>query len=163
MGYYEFVTVWRIDAPREAVWDAIYRSECWPDWWPGAESVVELEKGSGEGIGNLRRYRWKGALPYRLTFDIRTRRLQVGELIEGTAEGDVEGNGLWSFAGNADKTIVRYEWRVRTKKRWMMLLEPVARPLFRWNHDKIMEWGAVGLARYLSARPGGMERAPARA
>lgn len=162
-GYYEFVTVWRIDAPREMVWDAIYHSECWPDWWPGAESVIELEKGNCGGIGNLRRYCWKGALPYRLTFDIRTRFLKEGERIEGIAAGDVEGSGLWSFSGRDDKTIVRYEWRVRTTKRWMILLEPVARPLFRWNHDKIMAWGASGLARLLGARLEGVEKVPVRA
>jgi hypothetical protein len=31
----------------------------------------------------------------------------------------------------------------------MNLLAPVARPIFKWNHDVVMGWGAEGLARKL--------------
>ena len=31
----------------------------------------------------------------------------------------------------------------------MNLLAPVARPLFKWNHDVVMNWGAEGLAKRL--------------
>jgi hypothetical protein len=34
----------------------------------------------------------------------------------------------------------------------MNLLAPVARPLFKWNHDQIMRQGAEGMARLLNAR-----------
>ena len=40
-------------------------------------------------------------------------------------------------------------WNVRTTKPWMNLLAPLARPLFKWNHDVVMGWGAEGLARKL--------------
>jgi hypothetical protein len=34
----------------------------------------------------------------------------------------------------------------------MNLLSPVARPVFRWNHDYVMRTGGEGLARLLGAR-----------
>jgi len=160
MANYAFVTIWRLEAPLEEVWDAIYHSETWPEWWRGVESVIELEKGTNGGIGNKRRYTWKGVLPYRLTFVICTTTIEHGRLLEGTASGDVVGTGIWRFSQEGDVTVVRYEWRVRTTKRWMNLLAPMARPLFRWNHDKVMGWGAEGLAGNLG-RLCGSESYPA--
>lgn len=154
MAGYEFVTIWRIEATLPEIWDAICHSECWPEWWRGLQSVCELEKGSDRGVGNLRRYSWQGALPYQLTFDIRTTCVEHLHLIEGTAAGDLAGSGTWRFAEEEGLTVVRCEWRVRTTKFWMNFLAPVARPLFRWNHDKIMRWGETGLARRLGARIG---------
>jgi hypothetical protein len=49
-------------------------------------------------------------------------------------------------------TTVRYEWRVRTTKRWMNLAAPLLAPLFAWNHDQVMCAGGRGLAEYLGAR-----------
>jgi hypothetical protein len=152
MADYEFVTVWRVEAPRERVWDAIYRSNDWPVWWRGVERVVEVVPGDERGVGSLRRYTWKSKLPYRLTFDMRTVRVEPLLLIEGAAEGELTGTGRWQFGGDETATVVRYDWRVRTTKPWMNAVSPVARPLFAWNHDVVMGWGAEGLARRLGAR-----------
>jgi len=69
--------------------------------------------------------------------------------IEGTASGAFEGMGRWRFSAEARQTVVRCEWDVRTTERWMSVLAPLARPLFIWNHDVIMRWGARGLAHAL--------------
>jgi hypothetical protein len=34
----------------------------------------------------------------------------------------------------------------------MNLAAPIARPLFKWNHDMVMQQGGKGLARLLNAR-----------
>ena len=149
MTDYNFLTTWRLAAPLEPVWEAIYHSECWPEWWPGLLSVVELEKGDDDGIGNLRRYSWKGVLPYRLVFDIRTTQIDRPFLLGGTASGDLTGTGVWRFSEQNGIVVVTYEWRVATQKGWMNLLAPLARPLFRWNHDQVMRRGEAGLARYI--------------
>ena len=149
MADYDFLTTWRLAAPLETVWEAIYHSECWPEWWPGLLSVVELEKGDDDGIGNLRRYTWKGVLPYRLVFDIRTTRIDRPFLLVGTASGELTGTGVWRFSEQGGYVVVTYEWRVATRKRWMNLLAPLARPLFCWNHDQVMRRGEAGLARFI--------------
>jgi uncharacterized protein YndB with AHSA1/START domain len=148
---YTFLTTWCVDAPIEAVFDVIYDSERWPEWWKGVESVVELEPNGPDGAGGLSRYTWKSRLPYRLTFDSRTTRIERPYLLEGVAHGDLDGEGRWRlFDGRG--TAVTYEWRVQTTEWWMNLLAPLAKPAFEWNHDVVMRQGGEGLARRLGAR-----------
>jgi uncharacterized protein YndB with AHSA1/START domain len=148
---YTFLTTWCVDAPIEAVWDAIYDSESWPEWWKGVEKVVELEPGDSDGVGTVSRYTWKSRLPYRLEFDMRTTRVERPHLIEGVAHGELAGSGRWRlFDGHG--TAVTYEWSVKTTEPWMNLVAPIARPLFAWNHDVVMRQGGEGLARRLKTR-----------
>lgn len=152
MASYSFMTTWRIEAPVDKVWDAIYNSQRWPSWWKGVEKVAEIKKGDERGIGSVRRYTWKGRLPYALTFDLRLTRNEKPFKLEGVAQGELEGTGRWELAQEGVVTTVRYYWDVRTTKRWMNLLTPVARPLFKLNHDVIMKQGGEGLARLLGAK-----------
>ena len=146
MGYYEFVTVWKVDAPLERVWETIKHSESWPEWWKGVIRVVELKEGDADGLGSIRSSTWKSALPYTLEFDSEIVRIEHLKLIEARAFGELEGRGLWTFETAAEgKTRVQYDWRVETTKPWMNLLAPLAQPFFRWNHDTIMRWGEEGL------------------
>jgi len=152
VAHYEFLTVWRLDAPREDVWDAIWESERWPEWWRGVEEAVELDPGTPCGIGRRGRYRWRSRIPYSLSFEAVATEVERPSLLAGEAFGDLVGRGVWRLAEDAGLSTVTYEWDVRTAKRWMNLTAPVARPLFRWNHDRIMSWGGEGLARHLGAR-----------
>ncbi|WP_250490559.1 SRPBCC family protein [Caballeronia sp. INML2] len=154
---YRFITVWRIAAPLQSVWDAIHDPSAWPHWWACVERVIEVETGARDGVGALHRYTWKGRLPYRVRFDMRVTRVEPLMSLEGEASGDVEGSGCWHFSSQNDVTIVRYEWRVRTGRGWMKLLAPIARPLFKWKHDYVMQRGAEALARRLDARLVGVE------
>ena len=152
MAEFQFVTVWRIEAPLPRVCDAVSRCLYWPDWWRGVESVEEFDPGDAEGIGSLRRFTWRGRLPYRLTFDVRVTRIVPLTMLEGHASGEVEGIGRWRFSSEGDVTVVCYEWQIRTRRLWMNLIAPLARPLFKWNHDQVMRQGAEGMARLLNAR-----------
>lgn len=151
MKAYEFVTIWHANAPIESVWNEIYHSEHWPQWWKGVEQVVELRKGDDKGVGSVRRYTWKSQLPYRLTFEMEAVRVEPPLLLEGVATGELEGRGLWQLSQEGNGTVARYDWRVQTNKSWMNLLAPILRPAFNWNHDIIMGWGAEGLAKRLGA------------
>jgi hypothetical protein len=152
MAEFCFVTVWRIDAPLPEVCGAVSRCLLWPDWWKGVEKVEEVDPGDAEGIGSLRRFTWRGRLPYRLTFDLRVTRIVPLSILEGRASGEVEGVGRWLFSNDGGVSVVRYEWRVRTNRLWMNIMAPIARPLFKWNHDHVMRQGAEGMARLLNAR-----------
>lgn len=151
MKAYEFVTIWHVKAPIESVWHEIYHSELWPTWWKGVVSVVEVRKGGENGMGSIHHYTWKSKLPYRLTFEMRTVRVEPPMLLEGIASGELEGRGLWQLSGEGGETVARYDWKVQTTKQWMNLLAPIARPIFKWNHDVVMSWGAQGLANRLGA------------
>jgi Polyketide cyclase / dehydrase and lipid transport len=149
---YKFVTVWKIEAPVEKVWDAITDSLKWPEWWKGVEKVVELEKGDADGIGSLRRYTWKSALPYRLSFDMRLTKMEKYKYLEGDALGELQGKGIWHFKQDGNITTIRYNWDVSTTKAWMNLVSPLLKPAFEWNHDYVMKSGGEGLAKLLGAK-----------
>jgi hypothetical protein len=149
---YELVTHWRFDAPLDAVWHELKHPEQWPSWWKGVRRVQLLEPGDVEGVGALRRMTWRSALPYELTFDMRTTRVEPQRLIEGVAQGELSGRGCWTLEPVGAGTAVRYDWCVAATKPWMRRLAPVAKPLFAWNHGVVMDWGRRGLAAKLTSR-----------
>lgn len=152
MADYEFVTIWRVESPLEPVWEMIYHSERWPSWWKGVERVELVKKGDEENsVGSIYRYTWKSKLPYRLTFDMQLTRVEPMSIIEGKALGELMGTGRWQLTNEAGVTTARYDWKVQTTKRWMNLLTPIARPIFKWNHNVVMNWGAESLAKRLGA------------
>ncbi len=150
MSSYEFVSVWTIDAPLEAVWATIKDSKAWPEWWRGVVSVVELKPGDNSGVGAIHRSTWKSALPYKLEFDSEIIRIEEFKLIEARAFGELDGLGLWQFSQMNSSVRVQYDWCVKTTKPWMNLIAPLAKPLFKWNHDVIMRWGEQGLKKRLA-------------
>jgi len=151
---YHMSTLWQFAAPLEPVWQAILLAEAWPLWWPGIESVVTLAPGDASGLGARRHWRCKSVLPYRLSFTTRVTRIEPLRLIEGLVEGELEGQGCCRLWTEGSLTQVRHDWQVRTTPPWMNLLAPLARPLFRWNHDALMRAGGRGLARQLEANCG---------
>jgi hypothetical protein len=152
MAEYRFVTFWHIKAPLHDVYDAVLQSLRWPDWWQGVECVDESEPGDVNGIGSVRRYKWKSRLSYKLSFAACVTRIEPLAALEANVSGDLEGTGRWLFSHDQGVTTVCYEWHVRTTKQWMNLLAPIARALFEQNHHALMQNGAEGLAGLLGAR-----------
>lgn len=152
MPEYQFVTVWQIEAPIDAVWDAVYYSDRWPEWWDSVRKVVEISPGDANGVGNVRRYTWRSRLPYLLEFELRVTRVERPRMLEGLSRGELVGRGTWNLSSDGHTTTVRNTWEVQTTKGWMNLLAPIARPLFAWNHAYSMRQGGEGLARLLRAR-----------
>jgi uncharacterized protein YndB with AHSA1/START domain len=146
---YRFLTTWLLEAERERVWEAIYDSERWPEWWKGVLEAEELEEGDESGVGRYGRYIWKSKLPYRLEFFVRTTKVEKPHLLEGDAEGELAGVGRWRLFEQDGATAVLYEWSVHTTRAWMNLLTPIARPIFAVNHDYVMRNGGVGIAELL--------------
>ena len=68
MSEYSFLTTWCLEAPREPVWDAIWDSESWPQWWRGVTAAEKLADGDEDGVGQVGRYSWRSKLPYDLDF-----------------------------------------------------------------------------------------------
>jgi uncharacterized protein YndB with AHSA1/START domain len=150
MKEYIFRTVWLIEAPNGAVWDAIVDSERWPEWWPYLENVEVIARGEYCGIGSVRRYTWGGTLPYRLSFQITVTKIECPRLIEGVASGDLEGLGRWTLAEmGGPLTRVEYLLIARSTKPWMNMAAPIMGWFFRRNHDRVMNSGGEGLREYL--------------
>jgi len=154
MSHYQLVTHWSFAAPVERVWHELKQPQEWPRWWKGVVAVQLLEAGDANDVGAYRRMTWRSALPYQLAFNMRTTRVVPQSVIEGVADGELTGRGVWTLSANASGGAdVRYDWTVEATKWWMRALAPVAKPLFEWNHGVVMEWGREGLGRRLERRP----------
>lgn len=151
MAEYKFVTIWKLDAPIERVFEAIRDTQNWPQWWKNIERVEFLKQGDSYGIGETNRFTFRTELPYKLTFDLQVTRNEPPTRIEGNATGELEGLGRWTLAREGDLTVVNYLWHVRPTQWWMNLLAPIASPFFVWNHDAVMKNGGAALARLLNA------------
>jgi hypothetical protein len=150
---YSFVTIWRIDAPIGQLYEALRDSLAWPTWWHAVTAVEQLKAGDTIGIGDVRRYTFKGRLPYTLGFDLRVDRIEAPNVLGGVASGELAGTGVWTLTEDGPSlTTVRYDWNVRTTPWWMNLLAPIAGPVFRSNHDFVMSDGLEGLTRLLGVR-----------
>ena len=146
---YSFVTYWKIDAPVEKVWDAIYNSTDWNKWWKGVVSVTETSTGDKRGIDSIREYTWKSALPYQLIFSMRLTENIEYKKLTGIAFGELEGEGTWIFEERNGSTYVTYYWNVFTNKFWMNYLSFILKPLFKYNHNIVMRWGEECLKKRL--------------
>ncbi len=142
---FHLTTDWSLNAPREAVWQALIAPEEWPSWWPAAKKVERIAEGDETGVGAVRRMSWRTALPYTLTFDMRTTRIEPMTRIEGEAEGELSGIGRWSVWPDGRRTRARYEWIVEVKEPRIRFLAPLLRPVFVWNHNTVMGSGFNGL------------------
>ena len=149
MADYAFLTTWLLDAPRERVWAAIHDQASWPSWWRGVEEAVELRPGDADGVGSVSRMVWKSALPYRVSFEVTTTRVEFPTVLEGQAAGELDGVGRWRLYEQEGVTAVLYEWNVATTRPWMNRLAPLLRPVFEWNHDWVMARGGEGIAALL--------------
>ena len=160
MARYRFLTTWMFDAAVQPIWDAIYDTDSWPAWWRGVRRVEELVPRDPDGVGGVSRFTFRSTLPYDLVFEMRSVRVERHRLLEGVASGDLAGTGRWRFFAQPAGTAVTYEWDVETTSAWMNAFAPVARPIFSWNHDRVMRAGGEGLARLVGTHllPAGTPR-----
>jgi hypothetical protein len=149
---YSLLSTWVLAAALDPVWETIYESSRWPEWWPGVTSARVLVPRGPDGVGGVTRFTFRSRLPYDLTFDMRSTLVERPRMMEGVSTGELAGRGRWRFFAAADVTAVVFEWEVETTARWMNVLAPIARPVFAWNHDHVMRGGGEGLARLLGVR-----------
>lgn len=153
---FDFVSRWQLAVGQETVWDTLVDFKSWPEWWSGLQSVEETAPGDDNGIGQRATSRWRGPVGYTIEFEIETVEREHLKSLKGKATGEMSGFGTWHISPIADLeqpdriwTQVVYEWQVVATRKWMQLLNPVARPIFVYSHDHVMEAGAEGIAEYL--------------
>jgi len=149
---YSFTTNWRIEAPVEKVWEAIYQSEEWPDWWTSIRSVKEIRKGNEKGIGGIQNFSLVSPMKYQLKFQLLLTEREDCRLLKGIVSGDLKGVGSWHFAEKEGITQAVCKWEVATTVGWMNWLSFLLAPVFSYNHKLVMDNGAKCLARKLNAR-----------
>src|SRR5690606_17528487 len=118
MKQYHFISHWQVSAPLQQVWDAIYLSEQWPEWWKGVVSVKEIKAGDSLGIGSIRTYRMRSPMLYTLSFNLQLTDREELKLLKGNATGELKGTGAWHFEHKNGITDVKCIWNVHTTLWW---------------------------------------------
>jgi uncharacterized protein YndB with AHSA1/START domain len=142
---YHLATRWTFEAPVGAVWSELSRPELWPTWWKGVLAVRLLEQGDGNGMGAYRRITWRGAMASRLTFNLRTVKIEPRALIESVADGQLTGVGRWQLMRAGAGTEVQHDWIVNVNLPGVPIIAGLAGLLFKWNYHALMEAGRRGL------------------
>jgi uncharacterized protein YndB with AHSA1/START domain len=92
---YVFVDEWDVDAPQEAVFDALADAHTYPEWWSGVYLAVE-----GDGtpqVGAVTRHEFKGRLPYHLKTSSEIVAMDRPNSFEVSVVGDLTGHGVWTL------------------------------------------------------------------
>jgi uncharacterized protein YndB with AHSA1/START domain len=116
MAGYSFVTVWRIEAPIETLWEQVTNPETFPTWWTDVKSAELLDAGGENGVGAHWRYRYQSQLPYYVNFETICTKSEKPTLLEVTSQGDLSGGGRWTLQQEGTITSIIYEWNVETRE-----------------------------------------------
>ena len=150
---YVFVDEWDVDAPQEAVFEALADARTYPEWWKPVYIEVEGDSPPAEGVAT--RHEFKGRLPYHLNTRSEIVRMERPREFEVSVVGDLTGRGVSTLTPAEDGRVhVRFDWRVIADRPLLRYLTPILRPLFRWNHDWSVKRAIEGLEPYARSRPG---------
>ena len=138
---YVFVDEWDVDAPQEAVYEALVDARTYPEWWKPVYLSVE-------GDRRVTLHHFKGKLPYALRMRAELVREDPPHQFEVAVDGDLRGKGVWTVSRRDGKTHVRWDWTVFADRPLLRYLTPILRPLFRWNHTWAVERAKEGLEPY---------------
>jgi uncharacterized protein YndB with AHSA1/START domain len=138
---YVFVDEWDVDAPVDAVYDALVDARTYPEWWRPVYISVE-------GDRRETRHHFKGRLPYTLKMHARLVEEDRPHSFDVEVDGDLRGHGRWTLTPRNGRVRVRWDWVVYADRPLLRYLTPVLRPLFRWNHNWAVARAREGLEPY---------------
>jgi len=149
---YVFIDEWDVDAPQEAVFDALADAGTYPEWWRPVYIAVEVDGPPAQGRVSV--HEFKGRLPYHLKTRFEIVRMERPREFEVSVVGDLTGKGVWTLTPKDGGVHVRFDWRVIADRPLLRYLTPVLRPLFRWNHNWSIQRAQAGLEPYARSRAG---------
>ena len=151
-GVYVFIDEWDVDAPQEAVFDALADARTYPQWWKPV--YIDVQADGPPEPGRASRHHFKGRLPYTLNTTSQITRLDRPNSFAVDVVGDLTGTGVWTLTPRDGGVHVHFDWRVNADRPLLRILTPVLLPIFRWNHNWSIARARDGLEPY-ARRAGG--------
>ena len=143
-------STWRLDAPRQLVWQTVAAEPGqWSEWWPELRSVRDVHLTPGL-TGSKFTCTWQSHVGYSLDSVIEVGRIKPEIEAELFVVGDLKGRVVCAISEADGLTVVKVDWQVETTKAWMNRLAPVLAPIFVLSHHAVMWRGERGLRRYLA-------------
>jgi hypothetical protein len=150
---YRFRTVWRVAGTRREVLEALADSEGLARWWPAVYLAGRrIAEGSDDGVGRATELYTKGWLPYTLRWNFVVTEPVTEDGFALRAQGDLNGEGRWSFRQDGPEVEIVYDWAVSAAKPMLRYLSWLLKPLFSANHRWAMARGEESLKLELRRR-----------
>jgi uncharacterized protein YndB with AHSA1/START domain len=154
---YVFIDEWNVDAPLDAVYNALADARTYPDWWKPVYIAVEGDR--APEVGATTKQEFKGQLPYHLKTTSTIVNADPPHSFEVEVVGDLTGRGVWTLTERDGGVHVHFDWRVIADRPLLRYLTPILRPLFRWNHNWSIKRAIEGLEAYAQRTAGGARSA----
>jgi carbon monoxide dehydrogenase subunit G len=140
-AHFAFRDSWHLDAPPAAVHDVLVDLEHYPCWWPQVVAVASLGPDDARVL-------CRSTLPYTLDLVLHAvsrapDRLEVG------VSGDLSGTVCFALIPVPSGTRLDFTQEVSVDG-WLAAASRIARPLLRWNHDRMMRGCLRGLRTRLT-------------
>jgi uncharacterized protein YndB with AHSA1/START domain len=149
-GEYVFIDEWDVDAPQEAVFEALADTRTYPEWWKPV--YISVEADCEPGVGCVSQQEFKGQLPYHLKTRSEIERYDPPHEFAVSVVGDLTGKGVWTLTSRNGGVHVHFDWRVIADRPLLRYLTPILRPVFRWNHNWSIKRAIEGLEPYARSR-----------
>jgi hypothetical protein len=151
---YHFLSTYRFEGDPERVWEVIQAVESWPQWWSWLNKVEVLRPGTTDiGLGAVYRYTVRAPAGYGFVYQTENVAVEPARRIDVVSSGEIVGRGRLAIESHSDgPLVVWFAWLVETPTLWMRILAPIARPMFTWNHDRMMDAFGAGLAKKADMR-----------
>lgn len=141
------MTVIEVDCRISDVWETLGDVKSWQSWWSWSRSIQVLREADDDnGEGAVYRNVVGTPFRYRLNYVAEVTNVTPRRRIDLLSTGDVEGQGRFLLMPSTKTgSVLHFHWLVSTTKWWMNAVAPLARPIFAWNHDRLMTDFANGL------------------
>jgi hypothetical protein len=135
---YRFEDSWVVLASRDDVAATLLDLEHYPDWWPQVRAVARLGPDTARVL-------CRSTLPYTLdlVLDAVSREVPV---LEVAVSGDLDGWVRWTLSEEGGGTRMDFRQEVVVGG-VLAVASYVARPLLRWNHERMLAGAREGLSR----------------
>lgn len=114
--------------------------ERYPEWWPQVRAVAKIDDDTARVL-------CRAALPYTLDLVLHAISRDA-PVLEVALSGDLHGWVRWTLSEADGGTRTEFEQEVAARGA-LAAASYVARPLLRWNHDRMMAGCRAGLERRL--------------
>lgn len=145
---YEFANEWLVDATAAECWALLVAPGAAGVRWPGVELRLPepLEAGGAVALDV------RSGLGYRLRVAGTLTEVEPAHRLTAECTGDLAGTGVVALDEHEGRTLVRITWAVRTERRWMNAVAPLARPAFARAHERVMRRGERAFRAALGTR-----------
>lgn len=150
---YSFRTDWAFQAQIDEISAILEDIPSLSTWWPSVYLDVRvLEPGDDRGIGKRVALLTKGWLPYTLRWNFTVTESNCPHGFRLAADGDFEGEGVWTLWQDGPVARVRFDWTILANKPLLRRLSFALKPLFAANHEWAMRQGRRSLEAEISRR-----------